>query len=106
MDNWAPIRYREFWDIPRIFVVRYQGKMFLFDCAFDETAEDFPDYYRVYHLPELGEDEMTGSWDKLHQRATQYVGDVLVGSVQFDRSKRREIDTAVLDELTARIGAG
>jgi hypothetical protein len=106
MSHWAPIRYREFWDVPRIFLVPYQGKWFLFDCPFDEAGEDFPDSYRVYVIPEPSEAELAGSWDKLHTKATWYSGDVSIGNVRFDASKRREIDTSILDELMARGNVG
>lgn len=101
MNRWAPIRYREFWDVPRIFLVHYQGKWFLFDCPFDETSEDFPDSYRVYLIPEPSEEELAGSWDKLHEKATHCSGEVPLARIHFDPSKRREIDASVLDDLMA-----
>jgi hypothetical protein len=102
MNHWISIRYREFWDVPRIFLVPYQGKWFLFDCPFDEATEDFPDFYRVYLIPEPSEEELAGSWDKLHERATRCMGEVPIAQVHFDSGKRREIDTRVLDELMAQ----
>ncbi|MHB1425153.1 MAG: hypothetical protein ACYC3I_18435 [Gemmataceae bacterium] len=101
MNRWASIRYRDFWDVPRIFLVSSQGKCFLFDCAFDEATEDYPDSYRVYVIPDPSEEELTGSWDKLHEKATSYCGDVPINKMRFDPSKRREIDTTILDELTS-----
>jgi hypothetical protein len=102
MNHWASIRYREFWDVPRIFLVPHQGQWFLFDCPFDEESEDFPDFYRVYIVPEPSEEELAGSWDKLHEKATLYSGEVPIARVHFDPSKRREIDVGILDELTER----
>jgi hypothetical protein len=99
---WAPIRYREFWDVSRIFLVPYQGKWFLFDCPFDEVTEDFPDSYRVYMIPEPSEEELVGSWDKLHEKAIRCFGAVPIARVRFDPSRRREIDTGVLDGLMAQ----
>jgi hypothetical protein len=100
MNHPAPIRYQDFWDVPRIFLVSYQGKCFLFDCAFDEVIEDYPDSYRVYVIPDPSEEELAGSWDKLHAKATHYCGDVSIEKVRFDPSKRSEVDTSILDELT------
>lgn len=102
MSQGVPIRYREFWDVPRFFLVPYQGKWFLFDCPFNEAAEDFPDSYRVYTIPEPSEEELAGSWDKLHEKAIEYSGVVPIATVRLDPSKRREIDTSVLDELVAQ----
>lgn len=76
MDHWAPIRCREFWDVPRIFLVSYGGKCFLFDCAFDETTEDFPDSYQVYQIPEPSEEELAGSWDNLHEKSIYCYGEL------------------------------
>jgi hypothetical protein len=104
MSDWAAIRYRDFWDVPRIFLVSHHGKSFLFDCAFDETAEDYPNSYKVYIMPELSEDALAGSWQKLADRAVLFLGQVPVSKVQFDPSRRREIDAAVLDEFAAAIG--
>lgn len=103
MSQWAPIQYREFWDVPRIFLVPYRGRWFLFDCPLDERTEDFPDAYQVYVIPEPTGEELSGSWDKLHEKATHCLGKVAISAARFDSSKRREMDTAVLDELTARL---
>lgn len=102
MNHWTLIRYRDFWDLPRIFLVPYQGQWFLFDCLFDEASEDFPDCYRVYVIPQPSEEELAGSWDKLHEKAIRCSGEVPIARVRFDPSKRREIDTRVLDELMAQ----
>lgn len=100
-SGWAPIQYRDFWDVPRIFLVPYQGKWVLFDCPFDEATEDFPDFYRVYVISEPSDEDLAGSWDKLHEKATHFSGDIAIAKVHFDPSKRREVDTRILDELTA-----
>jgi hypothetical protein len=46
--DWAPIRYRDFYDLPRIFITSYNGQDYLFDCPFDDELDDYPDSYRVY----------------------------------------------------------
>jgi hypothetical protein len=99
---WAPIRYRDFWDVPRIFLVSYRGQLFLFDCPFDETLEDFPDLYHVYVMPALGEDELSGSWAGLALKAIRHVGDVPIAQVRFDQTKRQGIDPSLLDDMTSR----
>ena len=97
----TPITYRDFWDVPRIFVARRNGAMLLFDCAFDETTEDYPDFYRVYLLPDLRDDDLAGSWDKLHLKARRSLGEILVASVRFDETRRRAVATNLLDALAA-----
>jgi hypothetical protein len=100
MSTWADIDYRDFWDVPRIFFVRHQGRLFLFDCPFNDDIEDYGETYTVYVMPELSEAEWGGSWAHLSQKATQRLGEIPIDQVQFDPSKRRQIDTAVLNALT------
>lgn len=100
MNTWANIRYRDLWDVPRIFLVEHGGNTYLFDCAFDEATEDYPDHYRVFRVPSLTEDELAGSWDELHLRAIQELGSVPVRDVQFDPTRRARVDTSILARLT------
>ena|SRR5712692_4826587 len=104
MATWAPIQYREFWDVPRIFIVPFRQRWFLFDCRFNEATEDFPNHYQVYLLHHLEPGELTGSWDDLHRKAVQFIATVPIEQVHFDASKRREVDVGVLEELTSQAG--
>lgn len=106
MHQSISIEYREFWDVPRIFLARYEGKLFLFDCVFDETTEDFPDYYQVYQLPNLEPEELAGSWAHLSTKAILCFGKVPIQRIPFDASKRRNIASTILDELAAGIAIG
>jgi hypothetical protein len=102
MTAWADINYRGFWDIPRIFFVRHGGQLYLFDCPFDDTIDDYPDSFTVYEMPELTEADYAGSWAHLADKAIRRVGEVPVASVTFDPTKRRQIDTAIFANLTPR----
>ncbi len=106
MGQSIPIEIREFWDVPRIFLAPYQGKLFLFDCVFDETTEDFPDYYQVYQLPDLRREDLAGSWAQLSTKAVHSFGKVPIQRISFDPMKRRQIGSTILDELTAGIAIG
>src|SRR5690348_11073213 len=99
--SWSTIRYREFYDVPRIFITTHDGKQYLFDCPFDEELDDYSDRYQVYRLPAISEDELQGSWEHLPERAVNMLGTIPVTQVQFDTTKRNSIDTAVLEELIA-----
>jgi hypothetical protein len=101
MENMTPITYRDFWDVPRIFIARREGDVLLFDCPLDETTEDYPNCYRVYLIPDLQDDELGGSWDKLHLKARRSLGEIPVRSVCFDATKRQGVATALLDSLAA-----
>ena len=33
MNRHVPISYRDFWDVPRVFLARHEGRVYLFDYA-------------------------------------------------------------------------
>lgn len=101
MNQWTPISYGEFYDVPRIFRVTYNGQQFLFDCPFDDDLDDYPTSYRVYLLPSLVDAELKSSWEHLPRLAKQFLGTVAVSQVQFDATKRNAINPAVISELMA-----
>lgn len=102
----SEIIYRDFWDVPRLFIVLHLGRHYLFDCPFNSSVEDFEQTYHVYTFPDLPEGELGGSWEGLAEKAEDYLGEVPVTGVQFDPSKRRIIDTSIIDELRDKIHGG
>lgn len=102
MSDKLSIQYRDFYDVPRIFLVNHRGTIYLFDCPFDEGLDEYPDIYKVFVLPPDSCSDLSGSWDDLASHATAYLGDIPVKSVQFDSTRRREIDADVIDELDRR----
>ena len=103
MSDKLAIQYRDFYDVPRIFLVNHRGTLYLFDCPFYPALDEYPDIYRVFALPSDSCSDLSGSWDDLASRATAYLGEVLVKSVQFDSTRRREIDADVIDELERKL---
>ena len=102
MTTWAPITYRGFWDVPRIFLTRTGGRLYLFDCAFSEELDDYPDEYAVFLMPtDIHEENLPADWTALRGHATRQLGTVPVERVTFDPTKRKQIDVSVLDELFA-----
>jgi hypothetical protein len=97
--NHSSIRYRDFYDVPRIFLVLFEGQQFLFDCPFDGEVEDYSESYRVYAMPLLADADLKGSWERLPQLAIGFLGIVPVNQVQFDPTKRAAIDAAIIGEL-------
>jgi hypothetical protein len=100
--NWATIRYRDFYDVPRMFITVYEGTQYLFDCPFDDELDDYSDRYFVYQLPSLLEDDLGGSWERLPERAVCLLGTARVAEVEFDQTKRERINTTVIKALLAR----
>ena len=57
MSQWLPILgYREFYDLPRAFIVQRDERVMLFDCPFDGALDDYVEQYTVYELSETGEE--------------------------------------------------
>jgi hypothetical protein len=95
----VPINYRDFWDVPRIFFAEHAGRLYLFDCQFDEDTEDYPESYQVFLMPPLTDLDFAGSWADLWRKAVRKVGDVPVAAVRFDPTRRQAIGAEVFDLL-------
>lgn len=102
MSDWIPIEYRDFWDVPRIFLTTYRGQRFLFNCPFNERDEDFGDTYQVSLLPRLSAEALAGSWEALPGLATDRLGEVPIARVRFDPTRRQKVEAELLDELLRR----
>ena len=101
MSQQAPIQYRDFYDIPRMFIVDFNGFQFLFDASFDDSIDDYPDQYSVSLLPNLTHKELAGSWEHIGERPLRQLGRVPTSAVHFDPTKRKSIDTDLLKHLLA-----
>lgn len=98
--------YRDFWDYPRIFLSRFEGRLFLFDCEFDEEAEDFRDEFKIYLMPELSAEELDTAWVDLSKKAIRYCGNVPTATITFDDTRRLQADaTAAIPLLEAALQA-
>jgi hypothetical protein len=97
------ILYSGFYDAPLAFTTRHKGVCFLFWREFDETLDEYEDVYRVFVLPQITDREIKKSWQSLRSRATSALGQVGLNELRFDATKRREVDTRILDVLIERI---
>ena len=96
---WIPIQYRDFYDIPRAFIVEREGKLFFFDGGFDKQADEYAENFRVYQLkPESSKVPESESWQGLADQG-KLLGEVPIGSVQFDPTRRAAVDDSVFDLL-------
>ena len=96
----VPIQYRGYWDMPRIFLARHRGRLFLFDCAFDDVLDDYPDDFTAYELPIDADADLPKDWTTLAARAIRTLGTLPVADVAFDPSRRQAVDAAVLDRFS------
>lgn len=92
-------QYRDFWDIPRIFLVSKDETNFLFDCRYNEDKEDYDTVYKVFIMPELSTEEISHSWFRLSEKSAKYLGDVPTAEITFDETRRRFIDDEVISKL-------
>ena len=100
MNEWLDIiEYRDFHDVPRVFLVDVDGRAFLFDCPFDEEVDEYPDEYGVYEMPSKFLLERPADWTGLSRQAVSYKGKVSVRQITFDSTKRNRIDASVIRAL-------
>ena len=100
-DEWSAIRYRDFHDVPRVFVVERGRDLLLFDCAFDEALDDYGDTFVVSILrDDVRHIVDEPSWSDLGNFADR-IGSVPVRLVAFDETKRRAIRTSVFDLMVS-----
>lgn len=93
------IQYRDFYDLPRIFLLRHEGRLLLLDSPFDENTDEYSAYYDVYLMPELPQETLQGSWGHLRESASRLLGRIPVAAVVFDATRRKAIDTDSLEAL-------
>lgn len=92
---WLPIRYRDFYDIPRAVIVEWNGQTYLFDCLFDPSLDEYQDIYSVYRVPfDLLANLDDGSWTDLGHRC-EFVASVAVRCVEFDQTRRSAMNSRV-----------
>jgi hypothetical protein len=93
----AEFIYSGFYDVPLAFVVWHGRRQFLFLREFDDALDNYPDTYRVFSLPGLSDEIIKSSWQRIESLATAFLGEVFVREVNFDPSRRKEMETSVID---------
>ena len=101
MPRWSSIVYREFFDVPRRLVAWDESCTYFFWSRFVEADDDYRDFYDVYRMPPLSDQELRGSWVGLEKRATEHLGTIPTRSLSFD-AKRRAVDLDVLDKVEGK----
>jgi hypothetical protein len=99
MSDWLPIRYRGYWDVPRMILVRHANRLYLLDCPFDHELDEYPDHFTVYQLPNIGDGDTPDDWTTLPGCAVRVVGEVPVTAVTFDPTKRAAIRADMFDAI-------
>lgn len=100
-EQWLPIRYRDFYDVPRMFVLAQSGQVYLFESPFEEQRDEYANDYTVYRLPVDAErwiDDLV-DWSELGERGTR-LGTVPVQQVEFDETNRKLVNSTVLKSFS------
>ncbi|HEY2370094.1 MAG TPA: hypothetical protein VGH87_27035 [Polyangiaceae bacterium] len=88
-NDFAPIQYAGFYDVPRVFLVESGQQHLLFVSHFDESIDDYEDVYTVYVMPSGFRPPPT--WEALESMAERRLGTIKVSDVTFDESLRKGI---------------
>jgi hypothetical protein len=100
MAEMTPFKWGWFSDVPRCISLRYRGRRFLLQSAFDEGLDEYPGEYSVYLVPESADDSRpVCSPEFLANTPMACIGSIPIDQVTFDQSKRKELDATILDSF-------
>lgn len=89
--RWLPIlEYRDFYDVPRLVLVRVGGRFLLLDSPFDDILDDYAPEYDVFEFTDDPRPFVGPDWRSLPSRG-RHLGRVPVASITFDRTRRLSI---------------
>lgn len=91
--------YRDFYDVPRLMLVADRDSYrWIFECLFDEEADEYSDFYSVYPVgPEVSDEEAVSL--HLKDGANHHQAIVPVSAMRFDESNRRSFFLDLPSEL-------
>lgn len=99
---WLPIRYRDFYDVPRLVVFERNDELFLLDSAFDDEADEYSETFTVYRLPAAARALLDAdSWANLSGMG-EAIGQIDVDAVEFDPTRRSGVSATILRALRIR----
>ena len=113
MNNFLPIYYSGFWDVPSAFLTVYQNQLFLFwRDYFDEKLDDYPHNYKIYlvknisledafkfRAPEFTSVEFVNIPLLLEN---QVIGEIPTKEVVFDETKRKFVSGEIFKKFLAQ----
>jgi hypothetical protein len=91
----------EFYDLPHLIFCNVNGAELLLHSHFDDNLDDYVPYYRVYELPAPRPPSPVWSWEAFPLSEAKLIGTIPVATLEFDETKRNELNAAPLLELIA-----
>src|ERR1700682_486822 len=92
--------YRDFYDIPRAFIIEPHRQMLLyFHCPFDEDRDDYGDVFKVSVLRNNEASSLPQDWRKLDLLGN--IGSIAISAVHFDDTRRSDVVIDSLPDLVA-----
>ena len=98
----VPFEYHSFWDVPRFIVCTVEGTRLLLDASFDDALDEYAPNYRVFALPRELELLSMYDWARSDLGEANYLCSIPVSEIEFDTTKRREIEACPLLKLLQR----
>ena len=94
----VPFKYINFWDVPRLIILKYRDKLFLLGSYFDDALDEYDDHYTIESIPFYVEQGIMESWSVLEKIERHPVGKILVKDVVFDETRRKFLDPVFLNQ--------
>jgi len=89
--------YRNFYDVPRVFILDWQGGSYFFDCRFDDAIDDYAHSYLVFRIGTIIDVAMLpADWNDLRVQFDRSAT-IPVNRVKFDSTRRAAIDDSVFE---------
>lgn len=90
-----------FSDVPRVVVVRFGSRLYVLDCPFDDDRDEYVPDYTVRAVPDEAYSGFVDRRLDLEQLldAGTVVGEVAVGDVVFDDTRRASVDDGIFHHL-------
>jgi hypothetical protein len=102
MADMTPFVWGWFYDVPRCISLRYRGIRFLLQSIFDEDLDEYLSDYSVYIVPEwIDDSQPICAPEFLSKTPMACIGRISIDQVEFDPTKRKELDASCLDSLIA-----
>jgi len=96
-------RYADFYDVPRLIFFDHLHAHYLLQSLFNDEKDDYEENYSVYAVPvEIATKLAAGHWKSIEEARLEKLGEIPVGSVVFDTTKRRLLDPSFLGQLLQR----